>query len=82
MNFVLTDKHTTNTDLTGPDGRVIYHVETPWKLISKNTRVMRATGEKSGSQIVGAIDWHSFGNTDVLVNGRRVDLQGCGIFSQ
>lgn len=33
--FTLTQKHTTNTDLVGPDGRTVYRVETPWKLGAK-----------------------------------------------
>ncbi|KZP16075.1 hypothetical protein FIBSPDRAFT_934807 [Athelia psychrophila] len=82
MKFTLTERHTTNTNIIGPDGQVIYRVETsPWKMFaSKDTRVQRVT--RDGSQTIGAIDWHSFGDAEMLVNGRRLVPQEGGMFSQ
>ncbi|KZP16069.1 hypothetical protein FIBSPDRAFT_934802 [Athelia psychrophila] len=82
MKFTLTERHTTNTNIIGPDGQAIYHVETsPWKMFaSRDTRVQRVT--RDGSQTIGAIDWHSHGDAEMLVNGRRLFPQEGGMFSQ
>ncbi|KZP16073.1 hypothetical protein FIBSPDRAFT_866304 [Athelia psychrophila] len=84
MNFTLTEKHSTNTKIIGPDGQAIYRVETHWKWFtpeSGNTaRVQRAT--PYGSQTIGAIDWHLFDDNEMRVNGRRLVPQKLGMFSK
>ena len=76
MNFQLTQKHTTNTDLIGQDGQLWYRVETPWAMISKKTRVTRGGG------VPGLIEWHTFGSANIQCNGRRIKTVSGGMFSQ
>lgn len=78
--FTLTQKHTTNTDLVGPDGRTVYRVETPWKLGAKNTRVLATS--RGGSRVVGAMNWRVLGNTELSINGKKVVPQSSGMFNQ
>lgn len=80
MNFTLTDTYTTNTDLIGPDGFAYYRIETPWKMFAKSTRVTAA--RNGGSQVLGTIEWHSFGDTELSVSGRRLVPLSSGMLSQ
>ncbi|KAF7981051.1 hypothetical protein HWV62_35512 [Athelia sp. TMB] len=75
MNFQLTQRHTTNTDIIGQDGQLWYRVETPWAMVSKKTRVTRGGG------VPGLIEWHAFGSAKIQCNGRRIETVGGGMFS-
>lgn len=80
MEFTLTQDHTINTDLIGPDNRVYYSVETPWEMFSKNSRIIGV--KEYGPQVIGGIEWHSFGDTKMAVNGRQLLPMSSGVFSQ
>ncbi|KAF7976666.1 hypothetical protein HWV62_6009 [Athelia sp. TMB] len=65
MDFTLSQSPITNADLVGSDGRTYYSVETPFKMFSKNTRIVGA--RDGGSQVIGGIEWHALGGAELTI---------------
>jgi len=79
MNLSFSRDDPRNTVLIAPDGRPLYHIETPTSFVgSGNTKIMNVSGR---SMDIGMIEWHSWNDTVLLIGRRRVVPVSGGIFS-
>lgn len=91
MELTLSHNSPTNTDLSTPDGRVLYSISTPHRWTRRTTTMSKHTlshgglWPTGGSQELARINWHSWRNSRLIFNGQMTDfdtfLPKNGIFS-
>lgn len=79
MNLSLVKDRPRNTTLISPDGRAMYHVNTPSKLFGSKTTTIRRVDVGDGD--IGRINWHAFSNTELWVRERLIQPHKSGTFS-
>ncbi|KAG8737233.1 hypothetical protein FRC12_017223 [Ceratobasidium sp. 428] len=67
--LIQTETSVLNTQLTGPDGLVLYETATPTKLFSDRTTTISRQG-----MMIAAIDWRLFGGAALRFEGREALL--------
>ncbi|EKM56111.1 uncharacterized protein PHACADRAFT_184816 [Phanerochaete carnosa HHB-10118-sp] len=80
MDLIMSHSDPLKTELSTPDGRVLYSVSTPFKLSNCTTKILKYTPndgvpEPSGSmQEVARINWHSIHPTRIIYNGQIMEV--------
>ena len=81
MELVLTNSTPTNTDLTTPDGRVLYTIATPLRWTGRTTTVAKHTPEyggpagwPGGAREIARIRWGGLRGSQLVYDGKTIDL--------
>jgi len=84
MNLSLSKNNPRNTVLILPDGRAMYHINTPNKLFRSVTTTIRrvdtARSNNDNGDGVGRIEWRSFSNTELWMGERMIQPYKNGTF--
>ncbi|KAF5343573.1 hypothetical protein D9758_012979 [Tetrapyrgos nigripes] len=83
MELFLSERDHANTVFLSPDGRAVYHTDTPVKLFSgRSTKIYKHNAGFGGRQKeMGLVELHGWGNDVVDVGGRSFQPYRAGIFS-
>jgi len=80
MDLLFLNQSNSNTVLNMPDGRPLYHVDSPFQMFGRTTNISKLDG-RGGNSDVGVVELHGMSSDVVAVWGRDVTPQRQGIFS-
>ncbi|KAH7924511.1 hypothetical protein BV22DRAFT_501292 [Leucogyrophana mollusca] len=78
MRFTLSSEHVRNTIITNEQGQVVYKTDTPFKLGSRTTTVLKIRPNYDVSDMrdqfaaLGAIEWHTFASSILRFGGEEL----------
>ena len=82
MELILTPNSPKNTEISTPDGHVLYSVSTPNKLTGETTKIVKhapsdgasESAEAGEPQELAGINWHHLGTTRIIYNGEILEI--------
>lgn len=80
MELSLNRNDPLNTVLSTSDGRPMYSVYTPSKILgTANTAITNVSGSR---RVIGFIEWHSWSDANIRVHNHTVAHRKGGVFSR